>query len=195
MSIIYKIYCKDENIKECYVGSTNDLKKRKYTHKYSCNNINSHSYNFKVYAFIRANGGWNNFDFIILEQFENKMIKKDLLKIERKYIETNDYNLNSELPSRTSEEWCKNNKIRIAEKSKKYQQDNKIRIAEKSKKYQQDNKIELTEKRKIYYEKNKIEINEKNRQKIECEFCNSLVSKGNIKEHQKSKKCIKAQNT
>jgi hypothetical protein len=68
-TIIYKIYCKDETIKECYVGHTTNFKQRKIEHKYACCNENSKSYNGKVYSFIRNNGGFDNWDFVELEKF------------------------------------------------------------------------------------------------------------------------------
>jgi vacuolar-type H+-ATPase subunit I/STV1 len=71
-TIIYKIYCKTETIKECYVGHTTNFKQRKIEHKYACCNENSKSYNTKVYEFIRNNGGFDNWDFIEIEKFPCK---------------------------------------------------------------------------------------------------------------------------
>ncbi len=68
-TIIYKITCKDENIKDCYVGHTTNFKQRKIEHKYACCNENSKSYNSKVYYFIRSNGGIENWNFIEIEKF------------------------------------------------------------------------------------------------------------------------------
>lgn len=68
-TIIYKIYCKDETIKDCYVGHTTNFKQRKIEHKYACCNENSKSYNGKVYSFIRNNGGFDNWVFVELEKF------------------------------------------------------------------------------------------------------------------------------
>ena len=50
-TIIYKIVCKDINNKDCFT-------KRKYRHKYCCNNPSDKGYNLYVYKFIRENGGW-----------------------------------------------------------------------------------------------------------------------------------------
>ena len=58
--LIYKIVCNDYNITNTYVGSTCDLIKRRYQHKYSCNNENSKKYNKYTYQFIRSNSGWDN---------------------------------------------------------------------------------------------------------------------------------------
>jgi hypothetical protein len=205
MSIIYKIYCKDENIKDCYVGSTNDLNRRKRQHKYNCNNNNSNEYNFKLYKFMRDNSGFENFDFIILEQFENKMIKQDLLKIEGQYIKNNNATLNCIIAGRTDQEYYQDNRTKILEYKKKYQQENKTKLNEINQKYREDNKEKISEYRKNnkekqneynkqYYGKNKEQINEKKKEKVICEFCKILISNTNLKRHQQTKKCIECKN-
>ena len=75
-------------------------------------------------------------------------------------------------------------KIKI--RSKKYRDDNK----DKSKKYRENNKDKSKIEYKKYYEKNKEELNTKRKMKINCEFCNKLISKRNITTHHKSKKCF-----
>ena len=35
-TIIYKIVCKELTIKDCYVGHTTDMTKRKHAHKFAC---------------------------------------------------------------------------------------------------------------------------------------------------------------
>jgi len=191
MSLIYKIYCKDENIKDCYVGSTNNLNKRKRTHKHCCNNINSKNHNLKLYIFIKAKVGFENFDFIILEQFENIMIKQDLLKIEGSYIKNNNSTLNSDISGRTLKQYYIDNKEKINEYNNQYRQDNKKKLLEYHQKYRQDNK----EKRKIYYKQKYEDIKEKLKEKVQCEFCKSLIRKDGLKRHQKTEKCLKVQNT
>ena len=190
MSIIYKIFCKDENIKDSYVGSTNYYDKRKNQHKSNCNNINSIGYNCKLYIFIRANGGFENFDFIILEQFENKMIRQDLLKIEGSYIKNNNATLNCRLPGRTKKEWIEINKKKIQKYHKDYREDNR----EKLKKYYIETKTKKQEYNKVKYEENKEQLSEKRKEKVICEFCKSLIRKSDITKHRKTKKCIEIQN-
>jgi hypothetical protein len=68
-TVIYVIKCKNEEILDCYVGNTTNLKSRKTEHKYNCLNESSKSYTLKVYDFIRNNGGWNNFEIIELEKY------------------------------------------------------------------------------------------------------------------------------
>ena len=59
----YKIYCKDTNITDCYIGHTTNFGDRQRRHKSNCKTIKS-----KVYTIIRENGGWENW---IMEELEN----------------------------------------------------------------------------------------------------------------------------
>jgi len=102
--IIYKIYCKDKDIKEAYVGSTKNFKQRKIIHKTACNEGNKSVNNScNVYKFIRKNGGWDNWDMVKLES----KVCKDIIErraIERKYIEELEAPLNKRIPGRSKEE-------------------------------------------------------------------------------------------
>ena len=164
--IIYIIKCKDKNIKDCYIGSTTNLKKRKNNHKSDCNNENHKNYGAKKYQFIRNNGGFNNFYFEILEddiEFNNK---KELYNIERYYIEEFKSSLNCELPNRTDKE-KKELKQKLRKKYKDY-----------DKQYRIDNKKKMTE-----YQKYKAR--EYRKIKITCE-CGSEISKVTYSRHCKS---------
>ena len=66
---IYRICCKDVDVTDCHVGSTTNMTRRKYKHKSVCNNENGKMYNLNVYRFIRENGGWQNWDMIVVEDF------------------------------------------------------------------------------------------------------------------------------
>jgi len=50
-TIIYKLCCKNPDVKEFYIGHTTNLLQRKYQHKTCCNNNSekNKSYNRKVY--------------------------------------------------------------------------------------------------------------------------------------------------
>jgi len=55
--IIYRIF--NDNFPEMtYYGSTENFDNRKYSHKSACNNPTHHNHNYKLYNFIRENGGW-----------------------------------------------------------------------------------------------------------------------------------------
>ena len=84
--IIYKIVCKDLNIKPVYIGSTTDFTNRKYDHKSNCINIDGKKYNYELYQFIRINGGWGNWDMILIENYPCNS-KLESLRQERNWYE------------------------------------------------------------------------------------------------------------
>ena len=194
--IYYKIVCKDENIKDCYVGKTNNLKKRFLKHKSNCYNENHKFYNLNLYKFIRENGGINNWNFIEIET--NKYDKKDSAIRERYLIEELNANLNIVIPSRTLQEWKEDNKkyhkkyyIKNKEIIKEYRENNKEKrkeyldkniekIKEKEKEYYEKNKDKILEKKKEYRENNKEKIKEKKKEYYEKNKDKILEKKKNI---------------
>ena len=102
-SFIYKIVCNDENIKSCYVGATTGFVSRRNQHKMTCHNENAPNHNIKLYKFIRENGGWNNWEMVLIEEVscENKL---ELSKKEREYMETLEADLNTNKAYITREE-------------------------------------------------------------------------------------------
>jgi hypothetical protein len=71
-TIIYKIFCKDPEIKDIYIGHTTNFVQRKHAHKQNCNNIKSPCYNLKLYKTIRENGNWSNWDMLIVQFYNCK---------------------------------------------------------------------------------------------------------------------------
>ncbi len=47
----------------------------------------------------------------------------------------------------------------------------------------------IAEKMKLYYQENKEIIKEKQNGRVKCPICNSTVTQGQIKRHQRTKKC------
>jgi hypothetical protein len=88
-TIIYKIICKDPSIKEVYVGHTTNFVNRKSAHK-----TNSKINNSKLYCYIRAHGGWDNWEIIILDNIECKNYE-EAKKAEQSYIDKYNCELNS----------------------------------------------------------------------------------------------------
>jgi len=113
-SHIYKLCCKDTDIKEIYIGSTTNFTRRKCRHKSDCHNINSKQHNYKVYQFIREHDGFQNWDMVLIENV-NCNTKLELHKIERKFIEELQPSLNKQLPLRTHEEYNKEYRIKNKE--------------------------------------------------------------------------------
>ncbi len=170
---VYKICCKNPEIKDCYVGSTTNFKQRKNAHRRCCSDNNKNK-DIKIYKFIRDNGEWDNWDMILVEKV-NVNDGYELKKEERKWIEQLNATLNCRLPTRTKNE---------------YYNDNKEKLNEYKKEWYAENKEKILEHKKNYYEENKEIIKEK----IECPICNSIVRKDNLKRHQKTKKCLSIKN-
>lgn len=198
-TIIYKIVCKDVNIKECYVGQTTDFTERKSCHKKCCNNINNKLHNMYIYQFIRDHNGWDNWDMIEIEKY-NAIDKLDAKKKERYWIETLQATLNKQIPTRTKKEyyvdnkdkfieykkeWYIDNREKIKEDKKEYYEDNKDKFKDKNKEYRKLNKDKIKEHDRNYYEQNKSKILEK----ITC-ICGSVCSKAGIRRHEQTIKHI-----
>ena len=151
---MYKISCKDPNITEIYIGSTGNFKMRESRHKSSCNNKNDKNHhNLKVYKYIRANGGWTNFNMTKISDFEcDNTIEK--LKEERRLVQALGATLNKQIPGRTQKEYKQDNKVKIEKYQKEYNIKNKVKIE----KYQKDNKEKTKKYDKEYQKKNKDKI-------------------------------------
>ena len=93
-TIIYKITCKDTNIKDVYVGHTTNFVQRKHTHKQTCINSNSDNYKCKLYSTIRDNGGWQNWTMEIIN-FCNCKDHYEARKKEQEYFISLGATLNS----------------------------------------------------------------------------------------------------
>ena len=181
---IYQIRCKDVEIKDVYVGSTNNLAKRRNSHKTVCTNEKDKNHNFPVYQFIRDNGGWGNWEIIKVEDVDCTC-HEDLLKAERACFQRLGATLNKNVPSRSWGERYEDNKAKILEQRKEYYEANKAKILERTKEYYESNRTKITDSRKAYYETNKSEIAEKRAKKVTC-GCGSIVSKSNISQHRKT---------
>jgi hypothetical protein len=173
-SVIYTIQ-KDEFI---YVGSTTNFRCRKSAHKSTCTNEKDRNYNLKVYATIRANGGWDAFQIKIHSKFPCQ--DKIELCIEEERIRKLIGNLNSQRSHLSEEERIERNKaldikkrIKNPEKYKalgiSYRTKNAVVIAEQQKEYNTKNAVVIAEKQKVKYEKNKVETLEKMKETFECE--------------------------
>ena len=183
LGVVYKLRCLDLSIKEFYVGSSFNIKDRMKGHKYNCNNPNSKKYNLKVYKYIRANQGWENWTYEILEECD----VEDKEELELCYEDTWIVNLNPQLncirARRTQKEYREDNKEKIKEYNKEWWEKNK----EKMKEYYQQNKEQLAEYHKKYREENKERISQKSKEKLQCE-CGSIHSRQNKAPHEKTKK-------
>jgi hypothetical protein len=196
-TIIYKIICKDKNIKDVYVGSTTNFRVRKNNHKERC----TKRVEIKLYDFISKNGGWGNFEMIPIEEYKDCKNKLESRIREREWYEKLNSTLNSCYPQRlksecnkeyyeknkdkykvNSKKWRAKNKEKISQDKKQYYKENKDRLKVYHKKWRTENKEHKKIKDKEYYEKNKHKIHEK----ITCE-CGSIISKSYLSRHRKTK--------
>jgi hypothetical protein len=159
-AVIYKICCKDPTIKDIYVGSTTNFKRRMSNHKSICNSENANQYNYPVYRFIRDNGGFNNWTIVKIRDVVCKD-KYELVAEERKEFEKLGATLNDRYPQRSRKEVNKT--------------------------HYEKNKEKISEKQKEYKEKNKEKISNQNKENVKCE-CGSVVTKVNLSRHKKTQK-------
>lgn len=109
-TLIYKIICKDEKILNTYVGLTINFEKRKRTHELNVNNLKKG----KLYDVVRENGGWNNWEMIIVEKCCCNNRKEAGIR-EKYWYETLNADLNKNYPSRDGYTWYEANKERLLE--------------------------------------------------------------------------------
>lgn len=132
-SVIYKIYCKNPEVKYTYFGSTTRFTTRKHSHKVSCVDMPDK----RLYKTINENGGWDNWNMVPIEQFpcENRMalnIREQFwidshnegacLNLNRAYISEDDLRKRK---IATASQWNKNNRSRHNINQKRYR-DRKI---------------------------------------------------------------------
>jgi hypothetical protein len=75
--VIYKLYSKDETIKEIYVGHSTNVIKRYSSHFCSSKNLNSTEYK---YTFIRENSTFDNWKIEILEFYPCKNLREATIR-------------------------------------------------------------------------------------------------------------------
>jgi hypothetical protein len=186
----YKIICRDLNIKDLYVGHTTDFNTRKRSHKNCCNNKSGNvRYHATCYKFIRDNGGWDNWDMVLIDKLKCDD-KLDALRKERKYIEDLNANLNMIIPSRTNQEWVVDNRDHIKDYKHNWHLTNIERIHEDKKEYYVDHREYTINKVKEYYKNNKDKCKEWKNGLVNCE-CGFTYTNANKARHQRT---IKHQN-
>ena len=178
-SVIYKIYCKDENIKDFYIGSSKDLYDRMRVHKSMCYNENVSGYSLKIYEFIRENGDWENFNVEIVEYYPCKN-EKELKQREQYYIKKYEPTLNC-FNAYIAQEEKKERKKEIDRKYKQSEKGKELQKRKDAKKYEKfKNNPEL-------YEEYRQKKREWGKQPKFCEVCNRTVTNDGWSRHTKTK--------
>ena len=173
-NIIYKLVCKDLDIKDTYVGSTTDFTRRKAKHKHCCTNSSAKGYEMKVYQIIRENGGWENYDMVEIEKWPCKD-SNEARSRERYWYEQLNANLNMNRPIFTKED------------KKQLNKDYRETHQEEINNYRDENKEKTKAYNKDYYSKNK----EKHFIEDYCDICQLKYYKFNSKRHMETKGHLK----
>lgn len=215
-TVIYKLCCKNEKIKQCYVGHTTNLKQRKNEHRWACTNENNKKNNTYLYAFIRSNGGFDNWDMIEIEKFpcaskqeahmrENYyffLLKAELnticpiLNLEKKIIMENRRKIIIELKSFFNKATRKAARIKYLEDTA---DERKKKHTEQRRKYILNNREHVNARMREYNQITKERRSEQAKtyyqqrkakgyyiDKIQCE-CGATIVRGNKSTHLKSK--------
>ena len=131
-----------------------------------CNNQDDKYNNSKVYQIIRANGGWQNWNFVVIEEI--KECSKVQAHIREEYHR-------QEIKANMNSQLCFSGITDYSTKEEYHKQ------------YREVNKIHKKEQDKQYYEDNKQQIKEKRYQPYTCE-CGGKYIYQNKSQHLKSKK-------
>jgi len=161
--LIYKIQHKDNN-DLLYVGHTTNFTKRKNEHKSRVICEMNKEYNHKVYQMIRENGGWDDFNMVVIKDFpcENKQqatTEEDRIMREMKAT------MNTFRASRSRKEYRQDNKEYFINYKAEYFQKNKERITSKN------NKVCICECGKEYTYRNRLRHEKSNFHKIFLNPC------------------------
>ena len=193
--VVYKIVCLS-NPNLVYVGSTANFYTRRKCHKTCCNNPNDKHHNYKKYIVIRENGGWDNFNMVIVDEPKQITLIKSRMIEEEWRVKLN-ANLNSIKCFTTDEEKkeqqkyvkerYEKNKDVIIKQRKGYYEKNKDTICEQKKGYREKNKDIIRTKEREHYEANKEIVLEKAKEKVTC-VCGCVINKCHLARHKQSKK-------
>jgi hypothetical protein len=152
---IYKIVCNDPNIDSFYIGSTTNWTRRKQSHKNRCNDVNDKKNNLQIYQIMRENGGFENFNMILVEDYPCAN-KRESEKREQYWKDTLKPNMNK-INAFSMEITDKNNPEYFKERYQKYKE--KYPNLGKEKYTCKYCNIELSSSHKARHEKTKNHIN------------------------------------
>jgi hypothetical protein len=162
---MYKICPKNKNLKMCYIGHTKNMDNRARQHELEAINTDHSKSHQKHYEAIRNNGGWNNWEMIVIDKIFGKTFLEARMR-EQELMNLHEANLNTLKAYITEEERQLNkknitaqfridNKAQIRAKEKEYKEIHKEKIAEQMRLYRDVNKEKIQEQTKEYREKNK----------------------------------------
>ena len=209
---VYKIVHNQSDL--VYIGSTlNQLKYRWRDHKNSYKKWPNSRTKCAIYEYFDEYG-IENFICVLIKEYEvedrahlrayeqlwiNKLrcVNKQCAfqPIPLKEYKKQYYKNNQQKLKEISKQYYNDNKQKLSEYKKQYRKDNQQKLKEKNKQYYKDNQQQILERVKQYQRDNQQKISEKKKEKIECEYCASYITKQHLKRHQRSAKCRSSLNT
>jgi hypothetical protein len=153
MPIGYVYIISKEDVDKIYVGSTVDVAARKSHHEGRCNGTIADATNLKVYVFIREHGGWSEWKFDVIEEYEYEDVV-DLRKREQYHMDMNKDKLLNTAPAYTTPEQRKaRKKIADAKRHARYWADEEKREELKEKNRQKHQEKGYNRAGNPYYER------------------------------------------
>jgi hypothetical protein len=183
---VYRICCLDPLITESYVGSTDRVARMKQQHENTCKDANDKHHHYRVYQYVRENGGFDNFQMIVLERVAYTL-KHELALRERHHLETK-ASLNMRTPARGKQEYLDANRGNKAVYDKEYREKNKHVVLANKKQYYHEHKNDPVEKaeRAAYHKQHNTA--KKDLRPCGCGSTINFGSTSNINSHNKTKR-------
>ena len=152
---IYLLYPKNRKNIKLYVGGTVNIKRRTSRHKQNCCNPTNEKYNASLYKHIRDNGGWDAFEFGIVEHRDDFIDEEDLRKREQYHMDRipKQFSLNERSAYITEEQW----KQQLREARKRWRKANPKKLAEYNKKWLEKNPAYMRDYMRALYWRKKEE--------------------------------------
>ena len=127
---IYKIACEDASVTDFYIGSSKNIRDRKSKHKHNCNS--EVKKNYKIYQTIQANGGWSNWNMVVIEEILSTTLIGAKIREEYHRVDLKaQLNMRKAYTGLTPKEYQKQYKEDHKEELKKYKSEYNKRYREK----------------------------------------------------------------
>ena len=124
----FRVFYKTKQIKDHFIGFTTWLLECKFDHmRKAYNNENDKIYNNKMNTFIRALGGWGNWDIELLEECEWQSRAHAIQRVMELVKASPNATLNQEFSTKTKEEQLQERR----ERDRVYKHNNKYMISER----------------------------------------------------------------
>lgn len=178
----YKIVSSDTDNQNMYIGHTTNFNKRMWRHKGCCLNENSTHHNLSLYQTIRDQGGWDNWQMVLIEtkncennlearKYERELIEKmkPSMNLARPYVSEEDLRLtrkeyyinNIDIIKPKHKEYRDNHKEEKTIQDKEYRDKNSEKIKARQQQHYQEHKDKIKQRVKEYSENNKDKIKER----------------------------------